>query len=257
MADQSIQVTSKQVFSPKRDKEQGASVSSFNTVSIPDQRSANGFSTFPALKEDIEVKDNGYCNVTVHLDKEYDLSYPNGTKKEDGKPFYQHDRVSGQQLVDLLQENLGKKKEQEKPKNVFVNNVPTEFITPVNGKEGQPELSRVSFKGVEGNYFSIILPKQQTEIQSTTKAGLPIANRHNINLGPEDTVHNCSTRQADGKFTYFKMTSGEIKSQYEAQQKAYMQERRSADKADKPLEAAVEAPEQGAPHLADDDYIID
>ena len=36
-----------------------------------------------------------------------------------------------------------------------------------------------------------------------------------------------------------------------------MQERRSADKADKPLEAAVEAPEQGAPHLADDDYIID
>jgi hypothetical protein len=36
-----------------------------------------------------------------------------------------------------------------------------------------------------------------------------------------------------------------------------MQERRSADKADKAVEAAVNAPEQSAPHLADDDYVID
>lgn len=231
MADQSIQVTSRQVFTPKKDKEQGAQVSLFNTVSIPDQRSANGFSTFPALKSDISVRDNGYCDVKIHLDQEYDLSRPTTEKTDAGKVRYEHERVSGQSLVDILQQNLSKKKEQEQVKSVFINNVPDQFISQMPEQEDQTRLSRVFFKGVDDRPdFSIVLPAKQTEIQSTKKDGLPIPGRHNINLGTEDTVYKCSTRGENGKFEYFQMTAGELKSHYDKQQKAYMADRRAQDK---------------------------
>lgn len=254
MADQSIQVTSRQVFTPKKDKEQGGQASAFNTVSIPDDRSANGFSTFPALKSDISVRDNGYCDVKVHLDQEYDLSHPTGEKDDNGKVKYEHERVSGQSLVDLLQQNLGKKKEQEQSKNLFINNVPDQFISPMKVQEGQPELSRVFFKGAEGRGdFSIVLPKKQTDIPSKKKDGLPIPGRHNVNLGPEDTVYKCSTRAEGGKFEYFQMTAGELKTHYETQQKAYIADRRAQDKSkDVPSNDVPQAPS-----FDEDQMIID
>jgi hypothetical protein len=85
MADKSIQVTSRQVFTTKKDKEQGAEASLFNTVSIPDSRSNNGFSTFPALKSDISVRDDKRCDVLIHTEQQYDLSYPTGEKQDDGE----------------------------------------------------------------------------------------------------------------------------------------------------------------------------
>ena len=257
MAEQSIQVTSRQVFTPKKDKEQSGQVSPFNTVSIPDARSHNGFSTFPALKSDISAKDNGYCDVKIHLDAEYDLSYPTGGKTDSGKAEYIHERVTGQSLVDLLQENLSKKKEQtqEQTKNVFVNNVSDQCIKPVQSKEGRTDLSRVFFRGFgDRPDFSIVLPAKQTAIPSTRKNKLPIEGRHNVNLGPEDASHDCSTRGADGKFEHFTMTSGEIKAHYEAQQKAYMTERRAKDKEETPVPVASQPQSQV---IADDDYAID
>ena len=128
-------------------------------------------------------------------------------------------------------------------------------IKPVQSKEGRTDLSRVFFRGFgDRPDFSIVLPAKQTAIPSTRKNKLPIEGRHNVNLGPEDASHDCSTRGADGKFEHFTMTSGEIKAHYEAQQKAYMTERRAKDKEETPVPVASQPQSQV---IADDDYAID
>ena len=202
-----------------------------NVISVSDSKSANGFSSFPVFANEVsEFGDNRRSVITIDLDRPYDIS----RKDVDGK--YEHDTVSGEDIVNMFEAakskaiaNAAKTAKEAAPveptvPNAFMNRVSDKLIH--NTKKAG--LMRVSLPDeASNNGMANILVPSSNIFQSTRRGKDPIVGMKNINLGLENEMIKYSIVGANGKFIQMEKTAKEVSELWAESQAKFLENKGS------------------------------
>ena len=139
-------------------------------------------------------------------------------------------KKTGKQSPDVQQEDAPKKKND----GVYMNNVSQKLIFPVKGTQDGKDYMSVNFEK-DGQMCSFLVSPGKV-LASTKVGGADNIGFRNIYLGTPNSHFNVSPKAKDRNGNYqpsFSMTAQEIADTWNANQKAYQEQKRQQKKAEK------------------------
>lgn len=247
----SIQVTKGQVFKSRNPD--------VLMISVRDDTSPNKFSTFPVAADKV-TQAGDLRKVELDANKEYDISKP-GPIDDQGRKTYVHTAVSGQQIMDMYEAARQKAvtAKQAQPEAKQSEDPSIRVHAKMIHDTNSSDFKRVSIRdsrSADGR-GSFLIPSENIS-PAKNRSGILVPNRMDVDLGAEKDTLRYSIQGKDGAFIPVHITAGELKTMYDADQKAYMaRQRQSVKEEPAVIEPVVSEPQASVSDGIDDEMAIE